>query len=116
MTPKPSSHPKRTVPAALDDHVRIVPLFVPKDLVTTAPGILAPPGPELTYRGGLLMTAVQVFTAFWGQAWNATAQQSVMTTVNDFFPFIVASGFHDQLSQYHPPRAPLALGPLPRTP
>jgi len=110
MTPKPSHHSKRTVPAALDDHVRIVPLFVPKDLVATAPGIVAPPGPELTYRGGPLMTAVQVFTAFWGQAWNATAQQSIITTVNDFFRFIVASAYIDQLSEYNTPEYTIGRG------
>src|SRR6266705_1290516 len=103
MTPKPSSRPKRTVPAALDDHVRIVPLFVPKDLVATAPAIVSPPRPEPTYRGGPPMTAVQVFTGFWGQACNSTAQQSIITTVNYFFRFIVASAYIDQLSEYNTP-------------
>ena len=83
MTPKPARHPKRPIPPAQDDHIRIVPLFLPPELLAPAPGILAPPGAALTYRGGPLITAVQVFTAFWGQAWNAAAQQTVTTTLND---------------------------------
>ena len=48
--------------------IRIVPLRVDERL--TAPAPAAPPGraPRLTYRGGPLLTAVQVFTFFWGDA------------------------------------------------
>ena len=51
---------------APEDAIRIVPLHVPDDVVATAPGVAPPPAPQLTYRGGPLMTAVQVFTPFWG--------------------------------------------------
>jgi hypothetical protein len=111
MTPKPSRHPKRQpIPPAQDDHVRIVPLFIPRELLAPAPGIAAPPGTELTYRGGPLMTAVQVFTVFWGQAWNASAQQSIITTLNDFFRFIVASAYVDQLGEYNTPGYTIGRG------
>jgi len=91
MAPKHSAGPRRAIPPALDDHVRIVPLWIPRDVVRPAPGIRAPAGPELTYRGGPLIAAVEMFTAFWGQAWKTTDQQGVITTLNEFFRFIVAS-------------------------
>ncbi len=111
-TPKPARHPKRSIPAAQDDHIRIVPLFLPPELLAPAPGILAPPGAELTYRGGPLISAVQVFTAFWGQAWNAAAQQTVITTLNDFFRFIVASAYVDQLGEYNTAEFTIGRGRL----
>src|SRR5437667_1508655 len=107
MTPKHSAGPRRAVPPALDDHVRVVPLWLPKELLGPAPGIRAPAAPELTYRGGPLIAASQVFTAFWGQAWNGPDQQNAVTTLNEFFRFIVASPYMDQLGEYddHPTRS-----------
>jgi len=110
MTPKHSASPRRAVPPALDDHVRVVPLWLPKDLVGPAPGIQAPAEPELTYRGGPLIAAAQVFTAFWGQAWNGTDQQNVITTLNEFFRFIVASPYLDQLGEYDAPPYKIGRG------
>src|SRR5207245_3957720 len=83
ITPQHSAAPRRAVPPALDDHVRVVPLWLPKELLGPAPGIRAPAAPELTYRGGPLIAAAQVFTAFWGQAGNGTDQQNVITTPNE---------------------------------
>jgi hypothetical protein len=100
MKPKRSARSRGTIPPALDDHVRIVPLWIPPALVAPAPGIQAPPAPQLSYRGGPLITAVEVCTLFWGQAWTAAAQQSLVTALNDFFGFIVASPYVDQLSEY----------------
>src|SRR3989442_7446731 len=61
---------RRAIAPALDDPVRIVPLHAPREVFAPAPGIAAPPSPQLTYRGGPLLGAVQVFTVFWGAAWN----------------------------------------------
>ncbi len=47
------------------DSIRIVPLYVPEE-ITQLKGGTAPP--KLTYRGGPLLTSVQVFTVFWGSA------------------------------------------------
>jgi hypothetical protein len=110
MNPKHPSRSPHVVPPALDDHVRIVPLWVPKDLVAPASGIKAPAAPVLTYRGGPLVAAAEVFTAFWGQAWNMTAQQGLVTTLNDFFRFIVASPFVDQLGEYDTPPYKIGRG------
>src|SRR5260370_10196359 len=99
-------HPARSrgpVPPALDDHIRIVPLWIPPALVAPAPGIQAPPAPQLSYRGGPLIPSVEVFTVFWGQAWPAAAPQRLLTALNEFFGFIVASPYVDQLNDYDPP-------------
>ena len=100
MTPQPSARSRGAVPPALDDHVRIVPLWIPPALVEPAPGIAAPPAPQLSYRGGPLITAVDVFTVFWGQGWSAAPQQTLVTALNEFFSFIVASPYLDQLGEY----------------
>jgi hypothetical protein len=50
-----------------------VPLHVPAGVVAPLAGVAAPPGPQLSYRGGPLITAVEVFTLFWGDAWRSTA-------------------------------------------
>ena len=54
----------QTVIHARTDPIRIVPLHVPAALAA-APS--APP-PQLSYRGGPLLTNVEVFTVFWGAA------------------------------------------------
>src|SRR5271169_4692066 len=83
------------------DLIRIVPLHVP-DAVgqPTAEAAQAAPGaaPHLTYRNGPLLTAVEVFTIFWGPAWQQPAQSPMVTKINQFFDFILTSPLIDQLS------------------
>src|SRR2546422_5452951 len=67
---------RRAIAPALDDPVRIVLLHAPREVFAPAAGIAAPPSPQLTYRGGPLLGAVQVFTVFWGAAWNDAPQLS----------------------------------------
>lgn len=55
---------------------------------------------QLTYRGGLLLTAVEVFTIFWGAAWQDAANSPVMTKMNQFFDYILTSQLMDQLNEY----------------
>jgi hypothetical protein len=60
---------------------------------------LAPLGlPRLTYRGGPLLTSVEAFLFFWGDAW--TQQAELMEKVSGFFDYIVGSPLVDQLSEY----------------
>jgi len=54
---------------------------------------------QLTYRGGPLLPAVQVFTLFWGTAW-AGPQAALVQQVNQFFDFVLASSLIDQLGEY----------------
>jgi hypothetical protein len=80
------------------DPIRIVPLHVPRDIVTYRGDVPALPNAQLTYRGGPLIGAVDVFTIFWGDAWSQQAQ--LMDYVNGFFGFIVTSPLMDQLAEY----------------
>ena len=56
--------------------------------------------PRLTYRGGPLIAAVEVFVIFWGDAWTAEPQATLMAGVNDFFDYVVTSSLIDQLAEY----------------
>ena len=82
------------------DPIRIVPL-------RPAPGIAPAVSPQLTYRGGPLLSAVEVFTAFWGADWQG-ADAPLMAQVNDFFRYVVTSTLMDQLGEYSVP--PVAIG------
>lgn len=57
--------------------------------------------PRLTYRGGPLLAAVEVFLFFWGDAWQHEPQAGLMRQVNDFFEFVVQSELIDQLGEYN---------------
>jgi len=84
------------------DAIRIVPLQLSDAIKTptadAVPAAAASP-PQLTYRNGPVLTAVEVFTIFWGPAWQ-TAQAALVTQVNGFFDFILASALIDQLAEY----------------
>jgi hypothetical protein len=54
---------------------------------------------QLTYRGGPLLPAVQVFNFFWGTAWGGP-QAVVVSQINQFFDFILTSSLLDQLGEY----------------
>ena len=54
---------------------------------------------HLTYRNGPLITAVDVFTIFWGAAWQG-AQSPLVGQINQFFQYIVTSPLIDQLAEY----------------
>ncbi len=86
----------QTVIHARTDPIRIVPLHLPAALAL-APS--APP-PQLSYRGGLLLTNVEVFTAFWGAAWQQQPQSGLSQNLNQFFDVILTSALIDQLDEY----------------
>jgi hypothetical protein len=90
MARKPS---QKTTPDP--DAIRIVPLHRP---VTAEPAAVAP---KLTYRNGPLISAVEVFTVFWGSGWTASAQKDLITKVNAFFDFVLVSALIDQLAEYN---------------
>jgi hypothetical protein len=81
---------------------RVVPLHEPERLA-------APPTarPRLTYRGGPLLTAVEVFTIFWGPDWQ---QSSLVDAVNGFFDFVLGSSLMDQLTEYSVPGQQIGHG------
>ena len=75
--------------------IRIVPL---RDEARLAPAPTA--APSLTYRGGPLLAAVQIFTFFWGDGWQDQPQAGLMSQINAFFDFVVTSPLIDQLAEY----------------
>ncbi len=81
--------------AALQHPIRVVPLHRPE-----AQRVAAAVAPRLTYRGGPLLTAVEVFTVFWGAEWQQAPQSALVTNLNLFFDFILTSALMDQLGEY----------------
>jgi hypothetical protein len=60
--------------------------------------------PHLTYNNGPLLANVEVFTVFWGGAWQSQpALASLSNNIDDFFKFILSSPLIDQLSEYSIP-------------
>lgn len=76
-----------------NDAIRIVPLHHPQ--------ILQAASPQLTYRNGPLLTAVEVFTVFWSASWNTGAMKTMMDELNAFFDYVLKSKLMDQLAEYN---------------
>jgi hypothetical protein len=102
---------------AQGEHVRIVPLHYPKPSVSidelgrlrgetadTDPfdgqPHVAPASAHLTYNNGPLLTAVQVFTVFWGTKWSGPGGSVMMQNLNKFFQALVVSPLVNQLQEY----------------
>src|ERR1700719_4335000 len=86
----------REISPAHSDSIRIVPLHPGVGAEIAAPAA----APQLTYRNGPLIASVEVFTVFWGAAWNSAPQNAMMQEVNQFFDFILTSPLMDQLGEY----------------
>jgi hypothetical protein len=82
------------------DPIRIVPVYGAGELAQPAHGAAAAAPPQLTYRGGSLLTAVEVFTVFWGSWWQESDGASLAASLNGFFDYIVTSELLDQLAEY----------------
>lgn len=87
------------------DPIRVVPLHLPEEL-RAAPAA----APHLTYRGGPLIGAVEVFTVFWGPAWQQAPQSALIPQLNQFFDFILSSTLIDQLAEYGTASATIGHG------
>jgi hypothetical protein len=88
--------------------IRIVPMHRPEGEAAGAAAAQA--APLLTYRNGPLLTAVEVFTVFWGSAWQQSPQSDFIPRVNQFFDFILTSALLDQLAEYSAPGKPIGHG------
>ncbi|MDQ6824769.1 MAG: hypothetical protein M3007_04815 [Candidatus Eremiobacteraeota bacterium] len=75
--------------------LRTVPLKLPEGLARQPTA----KGPQLTYRGGPLLAAVEVFAIFWGPAWKQTTGDLIIA-IKQFFDFVIASELIDQLAEY----------------
>ncbi len=74
--------------------INIVPLY---EAVQTK--LSATPA-QLVYNNGPLLTSVQVFTVFWGSAWQQSPLSDTMQSINSFFDYILTSSLIDQLAEY----------------
>lgn len=108
-----NQHLAKPIYSAHGDAIRVVPLSVPDTVHKPTPEVeaMAPAAaPQLTYRDGPLLTAVEVFTVFWGAFWEQTAQQGLVTQINQFFDFILTSPLIDQLDEYSVPGKKIGHG------
>jgi hypothetical protein len=83
------------------DPIRIAPLHIAGELLELREEPASTARPELTYRGGHLLTQVRVFTTFWGDAWSKAPQGKVLRSINEFFADIVSGKLIDQLTEYN---------------
>jgi hypothetical protein len=97
--------PEKRLHSQRSDHVRIVPLATPEVLQRAAT-----PAAHLTYNNGPLITSCQVFTVFWGSAWQQPPLAEMITELNGFFDYILASSLIDQLSEYNVPQYKISHG------
>ena len=74
--------------------INIVPLYVPGQVKPAAPAA------QLVYNNGPLLTAVQVFTVFWGAAWQQSPLSDTVQSINGFFDYILTSPLIDQMAEY----------------
>src|SRR5256886_14291542 len=105
----PSRRPRSERPAR-HRPIRVVPMRGPGGLVAPAARVAAPPTAQLTYRGGPLLTAVEVVTGCGGAAWNDATAQATAQSLNAFFQFVVSSPYIDQLGEYNPPQQKIGRG------
>jgi hypothetical protein len=75
--------------------ISIVPLYRP-EAITEA----AQTPSQLTYRNGPLLSAVEVFTIFWGADWQQSPGSDLANNLNQFFDYILTSPLIDQLAEY----------------
>ncbi len=83
-----------TGPVGQNGPINIVPLY---DAAQAKPS--AAPA-QLVYNNGPLLTSVQVFTIFWGSAWQQPPLSDTMQSINSFFDYILTSSLIDQLTEY----------------
>jgi hypothetical protein len=83
-----------------NDAIRVVPLYGHREAAELANQAPPPAPPALTYRGGALIAAVEVFTVFWGGGWAAEPDAGLIDPINRFFDDILVSPLIDQLGEY----------------
>jgi hypothetical protein len=68
------------------------------------------PVPAYLYRGGPLLSTAEIFTVFWGTAWEQSQQSEIVSYINEFFDVILTSSVVDQLAEYSVPGYAIAHG------
>jgi len=83
---------------ATTELIGIAPPYRPEALMLEAPA--AEEAIQLTYRGGQLLSEVEVITTFWGDGWEQQPQSDILQGISQFFDFILTSELMDQLAEY----------------
>jgi hypothetical protein len=110
-----SNYAGAAITARYRDAVRIVPMHrvdIAATPMVDITAVAAATPPQLTYRNGPLLTAVEVFTLFWGSAWQQPANATLLAQVNQFFDAILKSTLMDQMAEYSVPGKTIAHGKL----
>jgi hypothetical protein len=90
------------------NEIGIVPPFKPEVLEREAPATPV----NLTYRGGHLLTNVEVVLTFWGDVWTQQPQSDLVQEIGQFFNVILSSQLMDQLAEYSVPGKTIGHGQL----
>jgi hypothetical protein len=109
----PKQAAAKKIYTAHGDAIRVVPLQLPDPLKQpTVEAAAAGPAaaPQLTYRNGPLISAVEVFTIFWGAAWQNAPLSGLLGQINQFFDFVLTSELMTQLGEYSVPGKPIGPG------
>ena len=103
---------RRSTRRALEvrDAVRIVPVAAPRELFRHVGAVPAAPAPLLTYRGGQLLEAVQVYNLYIGAAWSTGNAKTIAAGLDAFFKFVLTSELLDQLAEYNVPNYEITHG------
>jgi hypothetical protein len=102
--------PRRRPTPELRDAIRIVPVAAPNELFGHVAAVPAAPPPQLTYRGGHLLSSVQVFNLYVGAAWSTGHPKTVAAGLDAFFKFVLTSSLIDQLAEYDVPKYKITHG------
>jgi hypothetical protein len=89
--------PANKLQSQTNDCVRIVPLATPEVAQKAA---AAAQVAHLTYNNGPLITQAQIFTIFWGTAWQQPPFNALIAEVNGFFDYVLTSSLIDQMAEY----------------
>ena len=81
--------------------LNIVPLL-------NAPRPLAAAGANVTYHGGPVIANVEVVAIYWGAFWQK--QTTLISQLEGYFKYIVASSFLDMLAEYSTPTQTIGQG------
>jgi hypothetical protein len=76
------------------DAIRIVPLRLEGEPPAPAAA------PELTYRGGPLLTSVEAVALYWGVQWRTEPLLSLSRRLDAFLDYVLSSPLLDQLGEY----------------
>src|SRR5581483_11983051 len=105
-----SETPELAVVAGHEDAIRVVPVYGYRDLAAVANDAPAPAAPQLTYRGGPLIQAVDVFAIHWGPQWQTGTLATLAEQLDGFFSTVVAGQLMDQLGEYSVPSQTIGHG------